>query len=130
MRKLAVGAVSAFVVLVLAASTAGAATLNGGCQGSATSTDKNSQQLDTVSAPGAGGTGAHPFVVDVKGDVQYEGTTPGVFHNHSWHIDVFGISVKTGGSANGTNKSSTSGTEQADDYLPVNAVGLYYVSGG
>ena len=109
MRKLAVGAAMAIVVLVVAASTAGAATLSGGCQGSATSADGNGQQLDTVSAPGAGGTGAHPFVVDVDGTVDYQGTTPGVFHDHHWHIDVFGISVKTGGSANGSNKSNTSG---------------------
>ena len=130
MRKLATGAVMALVLLVLAASAAGAANLSGGCQGSATSTDGNGLQLDTASAPGAGGTASNPFLVDVDGTVDYQGGTPDVFHHHHWHVDVFGISVKTGGSANGSNKASTSGTEQVDDYLPLNAVGLYYVSGG
>jgi len=130
MRKLATGAVTAFVLLVFIAPAAGAANLTGGCQGSATSSDKNGQQLDSVSAPGAGGTGSNPFLVDVDGTVDYKGSSPTVFHNHSWHVDVFGISVKSGGAKNGTNQSSTSGTEKISDYLPVNAVGLYRVSGG
>jgi len=130
MRRLAAAAGIALALLVIGASTAGAAALGGGCNGSATSTDGNGQQLDAVAAPGAGGTGGNPFLVDVDGTVDYQGGTPGVFHNHSWHVDVFGITVKSGGSANGSNKSSTSGTEQVDDYLPLNAVGLYYVSGG
>jgi len=130
MRKLATGAVLALVLLVFAAPAAGAANLGGGCTGSATSTDADGTKLDTAYAPGSGGTKSDPFLVDADGTVDYEGTTPTVFHDHSWHVDVSGIAVKDGSSDNGTNQSATSGTEQVDDYVPVKVVGLYRVSGG
>jgi hypothetical protein len=130
MRKLAAGAAMALVVLVLSAPAASAATLGGGCNGAGTSKDADGTKLDTASAPGAGGTKSAPFLVDSNGTVDYSGTTPTVFHNHSWHVDVSGITVKDGGSNNGTNQSGTSGTVKVHSYLPVNAVGLYRVTGG
>jgi len=130
MRKLATGATLVLVLLIIAAPAADAAKLTGGCQGSATSSDKDGNKLGSASAPGAGGTKSDPFLVDVDGTVDYKGTSAGVFHNHSWHVDVLGITVRSGGSKNGTNQAGTSGTEKVSKYLPVDAVGLYYVSGG
>lgn len=130
MRRLAAGVGVALALLVLTAPAAGAASLDGGCKGSATSKDGDGASLDSVSAPGAGGTKGDPFLVDTDGTVDYEGTTPVVFHDHSWHVDLSGIDVKDGGSANGTNQASTSGTVKVDDYLPIDAVGLYRVTGG
>jgi len=130
MRRLAAAAGVALALLVLGASTADAASLGGGCRGTATSSDENGNQLSTMSGPGAGGTSSDPFLVDTDGTVDYEGTTPNVFHNHSWHVDISGATVKSGGSRNGTNQAGTSGTVQVDDYLPVNAVGLYRATGG
>jgi hypothetical protein len=130
MRKVAAGAALALVLLVVGASAAGAASFDGGCKGSGVSKDGDGKQLDTASAPGQGGTSSDPFLVDHDGTVDYEGSSPTVFHNHSWHVDVSGATVKSGGSKNGTNQASTSGTVKVDDYLPVNAVGLYKVTGG
>jgi len=130
MRKVAAGAAVALVLLVVGATTAGAAELDGGCKGSGVSKDGNGKQLDTASAPGQGGTKDDPFLVTQDGTVDYQGTSPTVFHNHSWHVDISGATVKSGGSRNGTNQAGTSGTVQVDDYLPVNAVGLYRATGG
>jgi hypothetical protein len=130
MRKAAAGAAIALVLLVVGASAAGAAELDGGCKGTGVSKDGNDKQLDTASAPGQGGTKDDPFLVDQGGTVDYEGSSPAVFHNHSWHVDVSGATVQSGGSKNGTNQAGTSGTAKIDDYLPVNAVGLYKVTGG
>jgi hypothetical protein len=130
MRRLVAGAGLALVLLVLLAPMAAAANLNGGCKGSATSLDGDGNDLDMVAGPGAGGTKSDPFIVDTDGTVDYEGTSPTVFHDHSWNVDLSGITLKEGGSKNGTNQSGTSGTVKVDDYLPIDAVGLYRVSGG
>lgn len=130
MRTLAAGAGIALALLVFSAPVASAADLDGGCQGSATSKDADGNELDTASAPGPGATKDDPFLVDTDGTVDYEGTTPTVFHDHSWHIDISGATVESGGSKNGTNQAGTSGTLNVDDYIPVNAVGLYKATGG
>lgn len=130
MRRLAAGAGVVLALLVLGASTADAASLSGGCKGTATSSDKGGNQLSTMSGPGQGGTKSNPFLVDTDGTVDYSGTTPTVFHNHKWNVDISGVTVKSGGAKNGTNQAGTSGTVQVSDYLPINAVGLYRASGG
>lgn len=130
MRRLAAAGAFALAVLLLGAPGAGAAQLKGGCAGSATSLDADGNKLDEASAPGSGGTKSDPFLVDTDGTITYEGTTPTVFHNHSWHVDVSGVEVKSGGSKNGTNQSGTDGEVKVDDYIPVSAVGLYKGTGG
>lgn len=130
MRRVAVGAGIALALVVLIAPMAGAATLKGGCTGTGTSKDAHGDTLDTASAPGAGATKGDPFLVDHDGTVDYEGSSPKVFHDHSWHVDLEGITLEDGGSKNGTNQAGTSGSARIDDYLPFDAVGLYRVDGG
>ena len=129
MRLLPVGVGALFAVALLA-TPADAAQLNGGCAGSAVSFDSDGVVLDEVIAPGDGGTSKRPFDVDPDGTVEYEGSTPVAFHDHSWHVDVMGITVKDGGSANSDDLQATDGVVEVSDYLPIDAVGLYKVSGG
>ena len=75
------------------AAPVGAIELDGGCQGVAESLDEDLGQLDAVVAPGEGGTKGDPFLVDYDGTVTYEGSSPAVFHDHSWNVDVMGITV-------------------------------------
>lgn len=127
MRSLRIVAAGAFA-LVLLGGSAEAARVSGDCTGSATSFDADGAQLDEVSAPGRGGTSKDPFVVDPDGTVAYEGSTGVALHDHSWSVDVMGIAVKSGGSANEGDLVSTDGTVDVEDYLPVAAVGLFKVS--
>jgi hypothetical protein len=120
----------ALALWLVSGAPAGAAELDGGCAGAGVSLDGDGNELDTASAPGDGGTSGDPFRVDYDGTVAYEGTTPGAFHNHSWHVEVFGITVKDGGSPNGNDEAATAGDADVSDYLPFDAPGLYYVSGG
>lgn len=130
MRRLVGGVAVLVALLVVGAPAAESATLDGGCVGSATSFDEDGAELSRVAVPGEGGTKGDPFIVDPDGTVTYEGSTPQAFHDHSWHVDLMGVTVKSGGSANGNDESETSGEVQVDDYLPVSAVGLFKVSGG
>lgn len=68
-------AVAGFVGFVLSTwlmmvGPAGAADAKG-CSGEGTSFDSEGKQLDTGAAPGAGGTDADPFEIDVDGRVEY-----------------------------------------------------------
>lgn len=129
MRLVPVGVGAAFAVVLLAA-PADAAQLTGGCAGSAVSFDSDGVELDEVVAPGDGGTSKRPFDVDPDGTVEYEGSTPVAFHDHSWHVDVMGITVKDGGSENNDDQQASDGVVEVADYLPFDAVGLFKVSGG
>ena len=120
---------AALLLVVLWAAPAAAVDLDGGCEGAATSIDADGETLDEVTAPGEGGTKSDPFLVDADGTVAYEGSTPVVFHDHSWQVDVMGITVKDGGSANADDEQSTADTTEVGDYLPFDAPGLYKVSG-
>ena len=130
MRRLVAAGGLALALLLVGATAADAAQLNGGCSGSATSLDGDGNELDEVSGPGPGGTKSDPFLVDTDGTISYQGSTPAIFHNHKWHVDVLGITVKSGGSKNGSNQSDTSGDVDVDDYVPISAVGLFKASGG
>ena len=82
-----------------------------------------------MQAPGPGGTRKDPFEVDYDSVVNYAGSGP-VITDHSWDVKVFGITVKSGGSENGSRLNSTSGEAVVKDYLPFRFTGLYHVSGG
>ena len=120
---------AALLFLVLWAAPAAAVDVEGGCEGSVTSLDADGETLDQVSAPGEGGTKSDPLLVDADGTIAYEGSTPGVFHDHTWKVAAMGITVKDGGSANADDESSTSDTAEVGDYLPFDAPGLYKISG-
>jgi hypothetical protein len=119
----------AALVPVMPATPAAAASLKG-CKGSAQSLTSSGKPIDTAVAPGPGGTRKNPFKVDYKGTVVYDGSSDTVITNHSWHVEVYGIRVKSGGSKNGSRATTNNGTEKVKDYIPFRFTGLYYVSGG
>ena len=120
---------SLFAAVLFWPAPAGAVDLDGGCQGNAESLDAGGGQLDVAVAPGPGGTSGDPFLVDYDGTVTYTGSSPAVFHDHSWDVKVMGITVKSGGSENADDESTTADEAEVDDYLPFDAPGLYKVSG-
>jgi hypothetical protein len=131
-RAVAIAAVAGGIVLGfgLGAAPAGAVELEGGCTGSGVSVDGDDQQLDEATAPSNDvGTEDRPFEVDYDGTVEWEGDTPVPFNDHSWHIDVMGVEVKSDGDPNGDDETTSDGTEVVEDYLPFKVTGLYYVTG-
>ena len=129
MRRLCCLIALAFTCVVLGSAPAGAIDLDGGCQGQGTSFDADHNQLMSATAPSAEpGTSGNPFLVDYDGTVEYAGTGP-LMVNHHWEIKVFGITVKSGGSPNGSQQTATIGVADVGDYLPFKITGVYYVSG-
>ncbi len=117
------------VCVVLSPGRAGAVNLTGGCEGQGTSFDADHNQIMAATAPSAEpGTSGNPFLVDYDGTVEYAGTGP-LMVNHHWEVKVFGITVKSGGSPNGSRQTSTIGVADVSDYLPFKMTGVYYVSG-
>ncbi len=120
----------AAAVTALTAAPAGAVTLTGGCQGTGRSVDAAGNEIMTVTAPSAEpGTSGNPALVDYDGTVEYAGSGP-LMVNHHWEVKVFGVTVKSGGSKNGSHQTSTAGVAKVSDYLPFKITGVYYVSGG
>ncbi len=114
----------------LTAAPAAAVTLTGGCQGTGRSLDADGNEIMTVTAPSAEpGTSGNPVLVDYDGTVEYAGSGP-LMVDHHWEIQVFGVTVKSGGSKNGSRQTSTDGVADVSDYLPFKITGVYYVSGG
>jgi hypothetical protein len=117
-----------FAVLLLLTAPAGAADLEG-CQGTAASFDAAGGQIDTLQAPGLGGTQDDPFIVDWDGTVPWEGSSDSVIKNHSWTLSIFLIPIKSDGDPNDAGDTISEGTEKVSDDLPFRFAGLYYVSG-
>jgi len=91
MRRLLAAAGLAGLVLatmLIVAGPAGAADATG-CSGSGTSFDGDGKQLDQGSAPGAGGTDADPFEVDVDGRIEYtyQGVDEGIAGG-TWDVKI------------------------------------------
>ena len=100
-----------------------------GCGGSAQSSDSKGKQVDSVAAPGPPGSSRdNPFLVDYDGTVHYDGSTDSVIKNHGWHVKVFGITVKSGGSKNTQGETHSADTVKVKDYLPTKIPGLFFVS--
>ena len=121
------------MAMLASAGPASAVQLNGGCQGGGNSLTKSGKPVDQALANAQGGTRGSkgdPFKVSYSGTVKYQGRSPTIFHNHKWRVKVYGITVKSGGAKNGTNRPGTAGTAKVDDYLPFKVTGLFYVSGG
>jgi hypothetical protein len=130
MRRLfcLIALVAAFVAV--AAAPAGAIGLTGGCQAQGASFDPDHTQIMAATAPSAEpGTSGNPFLVDYDGTVEYAGTGP-LMINHHWEIKVFGITVKSGSSPNGSQQTATIGIADVSDYVPFKITGVYYVEGG
>jgi hypothetical protein len=130
MRRLLCLIALVFAFVALGPAPAGAVNLTGGCQGQGTSFDAEHTQIMAATAPSPEpGTSGNPFLVDYDGTVEYAGTGP-LMINHHWEIKVFGITVKSGGSPNGTQQTATIGIADVSDYLPFKITGVYYVEGG
>lgn len=88
-RRLMFAVVLVISVPIATASTASAADATG-CSGTAQSYSSNGGLLDSVAAPGIGGTKADPFDIFSDGTVRYAGRTEAVMRNGSWKVDVGG----------------------------------------
>jgi hypothetical protein len=105
---------------------------SGGCRGAGASYDGSGSLLDAATAPGGGGaSSARPIIVARDGTVRWRGSTSSVITNHHWSVDVDGIEVKSGGSANGSHSTQASGVEHVSSYLPswLGLTGVFYVNG-
>lgn len=100
-----------------------------GCSGNGTSSTSKGAVLQSASAPNPPSSQSRPLLVDPKGTVTYSGRSNAVIRNHTWRVKVDGLTVKSGGSANASGKSSNQGTVKVNDYLPFKITGLFYVSG-
>src|SRR5262245_44779923 len=130
MRRLCCLIALAGALVFLGAAPAGAINLDGGCQGQGASFDADHNQIMAATAPSAEpGTSGNPFLVDYDGTVEYAGTGP-LIVNHHWEVKVFGITVKSGGSSNGSQQTATLGVADVSEYLPFKITGVYYVEGG
>ena len=100
-----------------------------GCSGSGTALTKSGAPLDQATAPSPKASRKYPFVVVYNGTVDYQGQSATLITNHHWHVSLFNIQVRSGGSPNGTHKLTSKGTEKVKDYLPIKLTGLFYISG-
>jgi len=106
-------------------------TLQGGCTGQGRSLTIRGAQIDFAAVPGApSASQSRPFLVQSSGHIAESGTTPVPFTNHHWHVSLFGIPLRSGGSRNGSLSTSYVGTQSVHGYIPFRFTGLYYVSGG
>jgi hypothetical protein len=119
----------ALLVLALAAAPPVVAFELTGCQLSVQSSDDNGATIGSASGPGAGGTLADPFLVHPLGIVHYDGRTDTVIMDHTWHVDVYGIPILTGGHDNSGGDTEDVGDVSVAQYAADRLAGLYYVSG-
>lgn len=122
----------------LPAAPAGASSLVG-CTGSAQSLDDAGEVIDSAIASGgtitdtetggAAATRSNPFVVDTGGTVIYQGQSDTVITDHSWSVQLLGVDVLSGGSANAGGQQAADGSVDLADKLPFPIVGLVRVSG-
>lgn len=92
---------------VASASPASAATARG-CQARATSFDEDGRRLDTLRAPGPGGTHENPFRVDPLGTVRWRGTADSPIRSGHWRVEADTTpAIGFGGSGGLDRKSGT-----------------------
>lgn len=107
----------ATTALAVLSPPAGAAEADG-CTGSATSFDADGTQLDTVRAPGDGGTSGDPFEVDPEGTVEWEAqASPAIPDSGSWSVGTQSTPQLSWGGDGGL--SEDSGTEDMSEHLVV-----------
>ena len=107
LRHLALASVA--VLAVLAPASAASAADASGCTLTVASTSADGKPLDTASAPGDGGTEAHPFQVDLGGKVAYEGKTDAVITDGTYTVTALGVTVKTDTVTNADKKQTAKG---------------------
>jgi hypothetical protein len=121
--------VCALLVVALAGAAPVAAFELTGCQLSVQSSDETGAVIGSASGPGAGGTLADSFLVHPLGTIHYDGRTDAVITDHTWHVDVYGIPILTGGHANEGRGTEASGDVTVAQYAADRLAGIYYVSG-
>ena len=115
-------------VMFVSGGSAHAATLTG-CEGRATSADKNGRPVDQATSPGSGGTRADPFRVRGDGRVSYSGATQDVLTNGRWKVKLgvpFAPDV-TGRVGNAIGNRAWSGEDAVSDRIPLRVRGLFRV---
>ncbi len=102
-----------------------------GCRVHGSATSASGAGTDTVNAPGgAGASSAHPFVVDYGGTVAYQAHSDSAITDNHWHVDLYGVTIASGGAGNAHRVQDFARTAVVGNYLPIRITGLYYVSGG
>jgi hypothetical protein len=100
-----------------------------GCSGEAISKDEDGNTIDSVSGPGGPPASRDDALkVDYDGVVSYSGQTDNLIKNHSWHISIFGVKVKTGSDTNEEERTTDQSDEKVSDYIPIRMSGKYYVT--
>ncbi len=105
----------AAVVMLSFGAVADAAVATGGCTASATSYDADGNVVDTMKAPGPGGTQDDPFVVAGDGSVAWEGTSKVPITTGTWAVSIGGAQVYSGDIDNAEAKTSVSGVQEIAD---------------
>jgi hypothetical protein len=135
-------AVVSAVALVAGAAPPPQATATG-CRGRAASQTNSGAPLDSVSAPGSGGTASDPFDVTWTGLIQWSGSSTDPVQHGTWSVGIEPLSgglsgralklavssLAHGDVANDSAKASTSGSTRLSDHLSFRgATGVYRVS--
>ena len=109
--------------------TTGAGGNVSGCSGEAVSKDESGATIDSVSGPGGPpASRSNALKVDYDGVVSYDGQTDNLIKNHSWHISIFGVKVKTGSDTNDEERTTDQSDEKVSDYIPFRVSGKYYIT--
>jgi hypothetical protein len=112
-----------------------------GCSGQAVSTTVDGLKLDSMAAPGQGGTLDDPFDVTWDGPIRWSGQTVAPIQNGSWSVTltpasggltakVFALAVSSlahGDVTNESAKTTTSGTSTLKDYVGTRLVTGKYI---
>ena len=107
-------------------------TLAGGCKGEATSHQQRGKVYASASGPEApGATPSRPFHLARYGTIDWSGSTPVPFNDHTWWVHVDGFPALSGGSPNAAHATSASGVVDVGSFLPswLGLTGLYYLNG-
>jgi hypothetical protein len=128
MRRFVIAGAVAGLLLGLLALPVAAADLSGGCQLVVRSSDANGNVVDNGTVPGAIGSQSNPFKVTWDGRVDFDFSTPVLFQNNHWSMQVEGIPVFSGSDDSPTDLDRV-GNVTISTTMPVRLVGLFAVSG-
>jgi hypothetical protein len=134
-RRLGLIAGAAILLLLAVAGPASAAdppagaAITGPCTLNALSTDADGTDLDELEGPGTSDP-LSPFDLDRKGKVAWTGTGPAITTG-TYQVTVYGVPVPimSGDIDNADGKTSADGVIVVADFLPIDIVGTFEVSG-
>lgn len=130
MRRVLLAAVLTTVLSLVLASGAAAAELSEFCFVEAQSFAAGDEPIDFMAAPGAGGTLADPFDVELAGGVEWIAASQGPITNHNWRVHVYGVPIMFGGDENEEEDTEADGAVGVGEALAgIPITGLFQVSG-